>query len=252
MPRSSASPTNPQLAGAALSLRRKQLGLTLEDIAKRLRQAGFPAHRTKPRNWEHQVFLPDHQEEIREGYGFFNERVVPMIVLDSYPQCAEYVAIFDSAESFDRLSAPKTQVTIELSKTALHGALMEPMRITIRPGRNTGDLQPHSGEELVIVSEGQVSIRYREKDGSEREDIVSKGGLIHFHSDVPHCLSNPGPEDARLLVIKIPPDRYTQHTLRERAGGLPSEHGRIKRGSDAYDEVSSRNPKVRAQKRRTR
>jgi quercetin dioxygenase-like cupin family protein len=54
----------------------------------------------------------------------------------------------------------------------------------------------HEGEEFDFVLEGKVTLQV-----GENVSVLAKGESIHFNSALHHKLSNPNPEEAKLLVV---------------------------------------------------
>ena len=78
---------------------------------------------------------------------------------------------------------------------------MEPMRILIKPGGTSKEIQPYEGEEFGFVLRGSVKLYY----GSE-EYKVKKGECFYFKATKPHYLKNEGKCDTEILWISSPPN----------------------------------------------
>lgn len=77
---------------------------------------------------------------------------------------------------------------------------MEPIIVAIEPGGKTYPDNPHEGEEIGYVLEGQVTINL----GSEKH-ICRKGESFLIKPDRPHFLSNSGRGPARVIWVSTPP-----------------------------------------------
>jgi quercetin dioxygenase-like cupin family protein len=58
----------------------------------------------------------------------------------------------------------------------------------------------HEGEEFVFVLKGGITIQV-----GENVSKLAKGESLHFNSALHHTLSNPNPEEAKLLVVVYVP-----------------------------------------------
>jgi len=58
----------------------------------------------------------------------------------------------------------------------------------------------HEGEEFVFVLEGGITIQV-----GENVSKLARGDSLHFNSALHHTLSNPHPEEAKLLVVVYVP-----------------------------------------------
>jgi len=58
----------------------------------------------------------------------------------------------------------------------------------------------HEGEEFIFVLRGGVTIQI-----GENVTRLAKGESLHFNSSLHHTLSNPNPEEAKLLVVVYVP-----------------------------------------------
>lgn len=216
--------TDEEIAGAALRRRRNDLGHTQDKTADRVRrlsgskdassfskasvsrlEAGKVDPRTKPK-------------DVLAGWGYYCENTVRSLVDSSYVDCSHDVVI---ARGFGKdLRTPKPgrpNVDLHGARIAPHGARLELLRITLEPGSAmTGTLETHLGEEIVIVTDGQIAVTYQRPDSDEEVvENLSVGDVVHFNSETPHRLGNGGDSVAEALLIKHPPDRYSRHSLEE-------------------------------------
>ena len=78
---------------------------------------------------------------------------------------------------------------------------MEPMRILLKPGGTSKELQPYEGEEFGYVLRGSVKLFY----GNE-EYKVKKGECFYFKANKSHYLKNEGKCETEILWISSPPN----------------------------------------------
>ncbi|WP_019138519.1 MULTISPECIES: helix-turn-helix domain-containing protein [Peptoniphilus] len=78
---------------------------------------------------------------------------------------------------------------------------MEPMRIKIKAGGRSKDIQPYEGEEFGFVLRGSVNLIY----GNE-EYKVKKGESFYFKANRSHYLKNEGKCETEILWISSPPN----------------------------------------------
>ena len=78
---------------------------------------------------------------------------------------------------------------------------MEPMRIEIKAGGRSKDIQPYEGEEFGFVLKGSVNLIY----GNE-EYKVKKGESFYFKANRSHYLKNEGKCETEILWISSPPN----------------------------------------------
>ena len=77
---------------------------------------------------------------------------------------------------------------------------MEPVRLTLQPGQETEEEEPHPGEELGYVLKGSVSIRL-----GATSHRVRKGDCFYFTASRIHQIMNVGRGEAVVLWITSPP-----------------------------------------------
>jgi len=90
--------------------------------------------------------------------------------------------------------------TIELLIPGAQSNIMDPVLVTIEPGRSSVD-QGHEGEEFGMVLTGTVTL---EIEGSKPQP-VRKGEGFYFESDRPHTVTNRGKRTATILWVVSPP-----------------------------------------------
>ncbi len=78
---------------------------------------------------------------------------------------------------------------------------MKAFNVTIDPGEEHEKVEyKHRGEEFIYVLEGRLEI----KVGRNSHDL-KKGKSIHFDSNLPHTLRNPGRKKTELIVVVYTP-----------------------------------------------
>ena len=90
--------------------------------------------------------------------------------------------------------------TIELLIPGAQSNIMDPVLVTIEPGKASVD-QGHEGEEFGMVLTGTVIL---EIEGSKPHP-VRKGECFYFESSRPHTLTNRGKRIATILWVVSPP-----------------------------------------------
>lgn len=90
--------------------------------------------------------------------------------------------------------------TIELLIPGAQSNLMDPVLVTIEPGRSSVD-QGHEGEEFGMVLAGRVTLQIE----GNKPKRVRKGECFYFESARPHTLTNQGKQTAKILWVVSPP-----------------------------------------------
>ena len=78
---------------------------------------------------------------------------------------------------------------------------MEPILMTLKPGKSGGVDLPHEGEEFGFVLSGEIELAL-----GKSVYKVSEGSSFYFRSDKSHCVTNKGSVSAKLLWISCPPN----------------------------------------------
>lgn len=98
------------------------------------------------------------------------------------------------------LKGSEEEETIELLIPGAQGKTMDPVLVTLDPGKHSLD-QGHEGEEFGMVLSGTVSLDIE----GRRPQKVRKGECFYFRSDRPHKLTNMGKKTATILWVVSPP-----------------------------------------------
>lgn len=78
---------------------------------------------------------------------------------------------------------------------------MEPMRILLKPGGTSKEVQPYEGEEFGYVLRGSMKLFY-----GKEEYKVKKGECFYFKANKSHYLKNEGKCETEILWISSPPN----------------------------------------------
>ncbi len=198
-------------------MRREQMGMTIKRAAEVAAASGFEISTHKLRRWEREGLDPANAfEQIVAAYGYYSERLVRNLWDDRYLKSAE-VLRESSTEGFPHHRDRVRELTLRTSDAAIDSALMEPMLLDLEPGqRSSEELATHIGEEILYVVEGCAIFHFRPRNSAVSEKVeLSPGGMVHFNSTTPHRLANEAGGTLRVLVVKAPPDRYSDATFQE-------------------------------------
>ena len=78
---------------------------------------------------------------------------------------------------------------------------MKAFLVTIDPKQDHKMVEyKHEGEEFLYVLKGQVEVRI-----GEAQNLLKKGGTLHFNSGITHKLRNVSEQEAKLLVVIYTP-----------------------------------------------
>ncbi|MDF1534915.1 MAG: cupin domain-containing protein [bacterium] len=99
------------------------------------------------------------------------------------------------------LEGDHDEETIELLIPGAQKNLMDPVLVTIEPGKASID-SGHEGEEFGMLLSGTVQLRM---EGSKTVHRVRKGESFYFKSDRPHTIENLGKRTATILWVVSPP-----------------------------------------------
>lgn len=77
---------------------------------------------------------------------------------------------------------------------------MEPMIKVIKPGGESGLVDPHVGEEFIWVIEGVLYVKL-----GDASYILNKGDSVYFQANQVHAWKNIGETDCRALWVMTPP-----------------------------------------------
>ncbi|MBQ4425888.1 MAG: cupin domain-containing protein [Lachnospiraceae bacterium] len=92
-----------------------------------------------------------------------------------------------------------SKVTCELLAST-PGKIMESMFKMVEPGGESGLVDPHAGEEFILVQEGSLHVMI----GSNHYDL-HPGDSVYFEGNQPHAWSNKGDKTCVVLWVMTPP-----------------------------------------------
>lgn len=177
----------PEIGGKIRRLRVK-LGLTQEELAARTELTkGFISQLENDITSPSIATLMDILEALGTDIAaFFNDR-------------SEERVVFTPEDTFEKEDGEAGNVIRWLVPNAQKNAL-EPILVSIRPGGQTDELDPHEGEEFGLVLSGTVTL----VDGDAKYR-VHKGDSFYLHPQGVHWLMNNGKTPAKVLWISTPP-----------------------------------------------
>ena len=167
---------------------RIKLGLTQEELADRTELTkGFISQLENDITSPSIATLMDILEALGTDIAaFFNDR-------------SEERVVFSAEDTFEKEDEESGSVIRWLVPNAQKNAL-EPILVSIRPGGQTDELDPHEGEEFGMVLSGAVTL----VDGDTKYR-VHKGDSFYLHPQGVHYLQNNGKTPAKVLWISTPP-----------------------------------------------
>nr|WP_283244155.1 XRE family transcriptional regulator [Luoshenia tenuis] len=174
--------------GSKIKRMRMQHGLTQQELADRCELSkGFISQLERDLASPSIATLMDILECLGTDLkNFFNE--------DS----AEKV-IFSAEDTFIKTNE-ELGTTIEWLVPNCQKNDMEPILMTLQPGKCTDSDSPHSGEEFGYVLSGTIQVHL----GNQRYR-ARKGDAFYFPADTAHSISNPGKSAAKFLWVSTPP-----------------------------------------------
>lgn len=175
--------------GNRLKQLRLQRGLTQEELADRCELSkGFISQLERNLTTTTVVTLMDILESLgTDAKTFFSEQENEKIV-------------FGEDDIFVKEDPEALKGEIRWLIPSAQKNRMEPILVTIGPGGQTNEEDPHEGEEFGYVLSGAIRLTV-----GERSVRVKKGESFYFRPTGPHCLHNPGKTAARVLWISDPP-----------------------------------------------
>jgi transcriptional regulator with XRE-family HTH domain len=101
-------------------------------------------------------------------------------------------------ESFYKRTQAYSYKTLTLDAETKH---MKAFLVTIDPRQDHKMVEyKHEGEEFVYVLRGHIEVMV-----GESQNLLKKGGTLHFNSGITHKLRNLSEEEAKLLVVIYTP-----------------------------------------------
>lgn len=107
--------------------------------------------------------------------------------------------VFKNEDYFEKEDAG-TQDLIEWMVPGAQKDMMEPVRLTLKPGGTSDIYLPHEGEEFGYVLKGSIKIIYGTRTYTARQ-----GESFYLKSNKKHHIENTGRKDAVLIWVTNPP-----------------------------------------------
>ncbi|MBO5373462.1 MAG: helix-turn-helix transcriptional regulator [Lachnospiraceae bacterium] len=107
--------------------------------------------------------------------------------------------VFKKDDYFEKVNE-KDDAIIEWIIPNAQKNMMEPIRLTLKPGGISEELLPHEGEEFGYVLKGTVKLIF----GTQKYTLHT-GEAFYFPSTKRHHLENLGKHDAIVLWVTTPP-----------------------------------------------
>ena len=98
-----------------------------------------------------------------------------------------------------RVGLPDDGVIFQTLSGGISGPELSLILVDWQPGGGGAPREPHDGEELGLVLSGRLEVAL---EGTVYR--LGVGESIHFRSDRPHTIQNPGPEPCRALWALLP------------------------------------------------
>ncbi len=95
---------------------------------------------------------------------------------------------------------PELGCSIQWLVTNAQKNALEPILVTLEPGGQSEEDDPHEGEEFGYVIAGSIVLQV-----GERQFRIKKGGSFYFRTSSTHWIRNQGRTQARVLWISTPP-----------------------------------------------
>lgn len=176
------------LIGEKIKRLRIQHGLTQEELANRCELSkGFISQIERELTSPSIATLTDILECLGSSLShFFTEPAAEKVV---FPAESTFVSTDEALGTKTRWLVPNAQKNI-----------MEPILLELSPGGRTPEDNPHDGEEFGYVLSGTVLIHLGGQHHRAR-----KGESFYFSATMPHSISNPGKQPARIVWVATPP-----------------------------------------------
>ncbi len=174
--------------GKKINRMRLKLGLTQEELAARTELSkGFISQLERDLTSPSIATLMDILEALGSDLAsFFNEQ-------------PEEKVVYGSEDMFVK-EEPELGCDICWLVTNAQKNALEPILVTLAPGGQSDEDDPHEGEEFGYVIAGGVTLHL-----GERRFKVKKGDSFYFHPSSVHYLQNKGKKEAKVLWVSTPP-----------------------------------------------
>lgn len=111
----------------------------------------------------------------------------------------EEKVVFSPDDMFEKVDKTEGKSILWLIPNAQKNAL-EPILVTLDPGRSTPCDDPHDGEEFGYILLGSLNLVL-----GNRKYKLKKGCSFYFRPEMPHYLENRGKTTAKVLWVSSPP-----------------------------------------------
>jgi len=181
--------------GKEIRKRRKSAHLTQEQLAK---MAGI----------SHSYLSKIEQGKINVSFGLLGKISKPLgltmwdIITPQQQEEKPFVVVRKKTMSDNLASLPIQKPNYYTMKQRVEKEEMALSFEEFKPGEKSGDYYSHQGEEWHYIITGVVNF-YTKVNGKHEECILNAGEFIHFRSETPHYVKNPGKKPARILTIRI-------------------------------------------------
>lgn len=106
--------------------------------------------------------------------------------------------VFQSCDFFEKVTDDNTVVWIVPNSQK---NMMEPIIMTVQPGKTSTEDMPHEGEEFGYVLSGTLTLHIGGKSCT-----VCSGDSFYYKSDKIHYLENSSDTEAKLIWVSTPPN----------------------------------------------
>lgn len=174
--------------GDRIKRRRLELGLTQEELASRTELSkGFISQLERDLTSPSIATLTD----ILEALG--------TDLSDFFSKKKEEKVVFGPEDVFEKIDGDEGVTISWLIPNAQKNSL-EPILVSLEPGGQTSEDDPHEGEEFGFVLLGAVTLRL-----GDRSFKIKKGSSFCFKPASVHYITNAGKSPARVLWVATPP-----------------------------------------------
>lgn len=167
--------------GVLIRARRRQLGLTLQELGK---AAGLSVGYLSQVERDNATPTLGTLAQIARSLG------VPLDYFISTPRAED--ALTRAAER-RRFSIDGSSIIYERLGTEFPGNVLSSFILTVPPGY-ASETVSHEGEEIIYILEGSIT---QYLDGKAM--VMGRGDSLHYRGNVPHACANPNDEPARIL-----------------------------------------------------
>ena len=118
---------------------------------------------------------------------------------DFFQEESDEQIVFGNEDYFEKVDT-ELENTVEWIIPNAQKNMMEPIRLTLKPGGSTYPDLPHEGEEFGFVLKGTIYLHMGNK-----KYRVKKGESFYYQARETHSISNEGKTPASLIWVSCPP-----------------------------------------------